>query len=191
MKRLFLLLFFLFSSNLWAGFYFNPSFGLKIAGDAELGGNEYSVQETDVGFKLGYKYSYFFGGLSLELLYPTYEQKSASETKESYSGFQWGLFFGGRYDWYRGWFSLILNSTQSSDIDQSKIKGGGWELGFGFGPENFINAFLKYQKLSFDQRENSQGVSIELLGGQEIKSNVFIIGIDFPIHMGGGGPGAN
>lgn len=169
----------------FAGFYLDPHAGLKILGDAKLAGSEFSHQQLEFGSKFGWHSGNSQFGLDLNLLYPTYKSKDAEQVEESYSGFQYGIFLGGRYGWIRGWGTWVIATSQTSDIDSSVIKGAGWEFGASFGPQNFINAFIKLQLLQFRKRKDAAGNEVDLSNGQEIETRAIIFGFDIPFNTSG------
>jgi hypothetical protein len=183
-KRL-LLFISLYPCLAFSGYYLDPHAGLKVAGDAKLAGRTFSQQQLEFGTKFGYHAANTQLGIEANLLYPTYKSQDASETEESFSGFQYGVFIGGRYGYFRGWGTWLIQSSQVSDIDQSKIKGSGFEFGLSVGPQNFINFFMKMQLLQFKSRTSSLGVVTDLSNGQEIETKALIIGFDLPINFSG------
>ena len=187
MKTLtFFLVIFLSASNAQAGFFVDPHVGFKIQGDAKLSGRTFSHDQLEFGTKLGWHSGYTQLGLDLNLLYPTYQAQDSTETEESYSGFQYGFFIGGRWTWLRGWATWVIGAQQSGDINFEKYKkGSGWEFGVGLGPQNMINGFIKFQMLSFRAIQDSNGFETILSGGQEFETRAIIVGIDLPINTSG------
>ncbi|MFT6069165.1 MAG: hypothetical protein ACJAT2_000358 [Bacteriovoracaceae bacterium] len=181
-----LILLFLFLPSLaHAGFFMDPHAGFKLFGDAKLAGRTFSQQQLEFGTKLGWHSGSTQFGLDTNLLYPTYESQDANQTEESFSGFQYGLFIGGRYGVVRGWATWVIQTSQVSDIDQSKIKGTGFEFGLSFGPQNFINGFIKLQLLQFRTRTSAAGIETDLSNGQEIETNAVVVGFNLPINFSG------
>lgn len=182
---LILSIFLSFQAN--AGFYLDPYAGVKILGNAKLAGREFSHQQLEFGSKIGWHGGNTQFGLDLNLLYPTYKSKGVDPVEESYSGFQYGIFLGGRYGWFRGWGTWVIAASQTSDIDSSTIKGTGWEFGVACGPKNFINAFLKLQLLQFRKRKTTSGTEVDLSNGQEIETRAIVFGFDIPFAASGRG----
>lgn len=183
--KLILLLLFIFPYKAYSGFLLDPHAGLKIIGDAKLAGRTFSQQQLEFGTKMGWHSANTQFGLDMNLLYPTYKSQDANQTEESFSGFQYGIFIGGRYGFLRGWGTWVIQTNQTSDIDQSKIKGTGFEFGIALGPQNFINVFLKLQLLQFRKRIASTGVETDLSNGQEIETSAVIFGVNLPINFSG------
>jgi hypothetical protein len=180
------MLFILFFPSLaYSGFLLEPHGGIKVFGDAKLAGRTFSQRQMEFGSRMGWHSGNTQFGLDLNLLYPTYKSQDANETEESYSGFQYGVFIGGRYGVFRGWGTWVIQSSQISDIDQSKIKGTGFELGASLGPQNFVNIFIKLQLLQFRKRVSASGVETDLSNGQEIETKAVIMGISLPINFSG------
>ncbi|MCO4753302.1 MAG: hypothetical protein KC478_02415 [Bacteriovoracaceae bacterium] len=187
MKRLLIFIFLLiFSSISRAGFYVDPHIGINVLGDAKLAGSTFDHTQLEFGSKIGWHSGYTQFGLDFALLYPTYKAQDDTQTTESYSGFQYGLFIGGRYSWVRGWFSWIIASSQTGDINLEKYKGTGFELGASFGPQNMINIFAKLQLLQFRTREDSSGNITDLSDGQELETKAIIMGFNIPFNAAGG-----
>jgi len=180
------LIIFLYLTTANAGFFIDPHVGMKILGSTKLAGKKFDHSQLEFGSKMGWHTGNTQLGLDLNLLYPTYKSTAADGAIESYSGFQYGLFLGGRYEWFRAWGTWVIASTQTSDINNEVYKGSGWELGFGLGPQNFINLFLKVQLLQFKTLEDSVGTKIDLAGGRELETQAFIIGFDIPFNFSGG-----
>jgi hypothetical protein len=178
-----IVLFFFIPTLAYSGFFLDPHTGLKVTGDAKLAGRTFSQQQLEYGTKIGWHEGSTQFGLDANLVYPTYKSQDADETEESFSGFQYGIFIGGRYGIIRGFATWLIQASQISDIDQSKIKGTGFEFGLGIGPQNYINFFMKMQILQFRKRVSASGVETDLSNGQDIETNALIIGINLPINF--------
>ncbi|MBK22577.1 MAG: hypothetical protein CME70_01115 [Halobacteriovorax sp.] len=175
----------MFAKTALSGFYLDPHVGINAFGDAKLAGRTFDHTQLEFGSKIGWHSGYTQFGLDFSLLYPTYKAQDSTQTTESYSGFQYGLFMGARYSWVRGWFSWVIAATQTGDINLEKYKGTGFELGVSLGPQNMINFFAKIQLLQFRTREDSQGIVTDLSNGQELETKALIIGFDIPFNASG------